>query len=654
MYPTNPLALRNTVALAAIKGTTGTITKGQAVYVTGFDAVKLALKVEPARSNATGTMEAIGLASTTFNNATTGKVLVQGELEGVDTSGFTLSASLYVSSTTAGAIVSVPPVGPNLRQALGTVTRVSAVDGRILVLSRGTEAFSDAAASPLGIAALSGTAALASRSDHVHAHGDQEGGSLHALVTTSVAGFMSAADKVKLDATTSTTSLSSTLWVDAGTTVAALEQDGSTERPYSTVTAAVAVANASATTAWHFIVEFGDYSSEAQVTIPQNRNYVFEGAAKIGAVMVLPSFLWQPSGNLTSALVFRTAVVGKVEIEDGIGGPTTSAFLVYDQCEARGVEQISGTGSVRVTVNGRTATVFTSAAFLLDQVAASVTQPVVLSVGALLLAYCQASAALTAPQLAADSCTFDADITVTGSTAELRSSGWLQNGLAVTFTTPPGLLLLDSMTDASFQNSDVVLTGSSAPRLTDEVYDLSIYLPEPQDIRTGESTRVTQTTFDGAVFSIGRWIRFSQVYVRLTAQSGGATTLVVAFYQRHDRHSENPQTLVGTGSLTTSSGGVSTVLIPMTGFVELGPGPVWCLYGKVAGGGNATVRTYSTGPADFLNDPAVVPVTAYPTSFTTNISVTTSPPSTLDPTPVGGVVTPSGSANIPLMFRTSP
>lgn len=37
------------------------------------------------------------------------------------------------------------------------------------------------------------------RSDHQHAHGNRGGGSLHALVTTSVAGFMSAADKLKLD-----------------------------------------------------------------------------------------------------------------------------------------------------------------------------------------------------------------------------------------------------------------------------------------------------------------------------------------------------------------------------------------------------------------------------------------------------------------------
>lgn len=51
---------------------------------------------------------------------------------------------------------------------------------------------------PLGTAAA-GTSVTLSRADHVHAHGDLAGGTLHALVTTSVNGFMSAADKTKLN-----------------------------------------------------------------------------------------------------------------------------------------------------------------------------------------------------------------------------------------------------------------------------------------------------------------------------------------------------------------------------------------------------------------------------------------------------------------------
>lgn len=47
--------------------------------------------------------------------------------------------------------------------------------------------------------AAAGVQATFSRADHVHAHGNQAGGTLHSAATTLAAGFMSAADKSKLD-----------------------------------------------------------------------------------------------------------------------------------------------------------------------------------------------------------------------------------------------------------------------------------------------------------------------------------------------------------------------------------------------------------------------------------------------------------------------
>jgi hypothetical protein len=52
----------------------------------------------------------------------------------------------------------------------------------------------------IGTANAEGAAATHSRSDHVHAHGAQTDETLHALVTTTTDGFMSAEDKTKLDA----------------------------------------------------------------------------------------------------------------------------------------------------------------------------------------------------------------------------------------------------------------------------------------------------------------------------------------------------------------------------------------------------------------------------------------------------------------------
>lgn len=50
-----------------------------------------------------------------------------------------------------------------------------------------------------------GSAATLARSDHTHSHGSLTVGTLHAVATTSVNGFMSAADKVKIDALPSRT-----------------------------------------------------------------------------------------------------------------------------------------------------------------------------------------------------------------------------------------------------------------------------------------------------------------------------------------------------------------------------------------------------------------------------------------------------------------
>lgn len=58
----------------------------------------------------------------------------------------------------------------------------------------------------VGSANSAGVATTYSRLDHVHDHGSQSGGALHADATTLVAGFMSAADKVKLDGMVSTAS----------------------------------------------------------------------------------------------------------------------------------------------------------------------------------------------------------------------------------------------------------------------------------------------------------------------------------------------------------------------------------------------------------------------------------------------------------------
>jgi len=58
---------------------------------------------------------------------------------------------------------------------------------------------SNTAATTVSATAAAGVQATFSRADHQHAHGNLAGGTMHSAATTAAAGFMSAADKTKLD-----------------------------------------------------------------------------------------------------------------------------------------------------------------------------------------------------------------------------------------------------------------------------------------------------------------------------------------------------------------------------------------------------------------------------------------------------------------------
>jgi len=72
-------------------------------------------------------------------------------------------------------------------------------------LPGGTDALATGTPSAIGITNQIGIQPAFARQDHIHAHGNLDGGTLHALVTTTQSGFMSATDKVILDNITSST-----------------------------------------------------------------------------------------------------------------------------------------------------------------------------------------------------------------------------------------------------------------------------------------------------------------------------------------------------------------------------------------------------------------------------------------------------------------
>jgi hypothetical protein len=91
--------------------------------------------------------------------------------------------------------VYIVTAAPSVNQVL---MAVSATQATWQTISTGTP-------STIGTVSQIGTSSNFARQDHIHAHGDQVGGTLHATASTTTAGFMSATDKVILNNITSST-----------------------------------------------------------------------------------------------------------------------------------------------------------------------------------------------------------------------------------------------------------------------------------------------------------------------------------------------------------------------------------------------------------------------------------------------------------------
>lgn len=128
------------VVIACKNTSAGTISKGQAVYVTGTVGSTSVVEVALADCDDAAKMPAIGLAESTMAVNATGYVVVTGVLSGIDTSGFTINGPLYVS-TTAGVLTGTKPTGTSeLIQNIGRATRINANNGEVVVLGPGRTA----------------------------------------------------------------------------------------------------------------------------------------------------------------------------------------------------------------------------------------------------------------------------------------------------------------------------------------------------------------------------------------------------------------------------------------------------------------------------------------------------------------------------------
>jgi len=111
------------------------LSKGDAIYISGISGNTPVVSL--ADANNAAKMPAFGVAAddATLNSAV--DVVTYGAISSVDTSGFTLGDTLYVS-TTPGQLVSTPPTGESsLIQNLGKVERVHASTGILFIAGAG-------------------------------------------------------------------------------------------------------------------------------------------------------------------------------------------------------------------------------------------------------------------------------------------------------------------------------------------------------------------------------------------------------------------------------------------------------------------------------------------------------------------------------------
>jgi len=109
-----------------------TLTKGQAVYISGAQGNRVAVKLARADVEATS-FGTIGLVAETMTSGAEGFIIVSGALYKLDTLGLVAGATVYLSPTTAGAVTTTKPQAPDQLVVIGWVERVNATVGSIYV-----------------------------------------------------------------------------------------------------------------------------------------------------------------------------------------------------------------------------------------------------------------------------------------------------------------------------------------------------------------------------------------------------------------------------------------------------------------------------------------------------------------------------------------
>jgi hypothetical protein len=113
----------------------GVISKGQAVYISGYHVGSETAQIDKADADLGGAYPCIGLVKADIANNASGQIISQGKLENIDTSSWSVGAQLYISTdpnTTLG-LTSTKPTGTAQIQPIAEVLRSHATMGVIQI-----------------------------------------------------------------------------------------------------------------------------------------------------------------------------------------------------------------------------------------------------------------------------------------------------------------------------------------------------------------------------------------------------------------------------------------------------------------------------------------------------------------------------------------
>lgn len=117
--------------LLADMRTSEAVSKGDPLYISGYDSGQDRVEVGKADANVDADLPAVGLAADDYAINTNGQMVVSGLLSDVDTSSFTVGDILYIAS--GGGLTATKPVGSLKIQNVGKVAKSNATTGQIFV-----------------------------------------------------------------------------------------------------------------------------------------------------------------------------------------------------------------------------------------------------------------------------------------------------------------------------------------------------------------------------------------------------------------------------------------------------------------------------------------------------------------------------------------